>query len=79
MSSILTEGTKLRTIFWSEGSISLGDKPHNAKSIVVTMEYGQMAGVPWARVDTNEGKVYLYNLAEAQGVQLLDADENEVF
>ena len=60
---------ELKQIFWGEGeSICVGR--NGCKSIVVCMENGQMAGVPWAVVTNDNGKVFKYNLALCEGVEI---------
>ena len=72
--SILTEGTRLSSVYLTDeyGEHRVFKGPHGATAITVTMEYGQMSMVPWARVERNDGSVLVVNLAECLAVELLD-------
>lgn len=67
--SELKQGQALEGIFWSEGG-ELSTRQKIVDSITVTMEYGQMVGVPWAKATYTDGKVVLYNLALCEGVTI---------
>lgn len=76
MSHELREGVKLRTVFWSnEESVSVGRG--SCVSITVREQPGQMGMVPWAESVTKNGQTYLYNLANVEGVAVLDRREQE--
>ena len=66
--SRLNEGVEFRRIYWDDGFFEVGDK--GVESIVVSMENGQMAGVPWALVSFTNGEPHLVNLSLAGGVVL---------
>ena len=69
---MLEQGTKLESIFWSdEEHITIGEG--GCLSIEVTMENGQMAGVPWAFATYENRDKRLFNLALAEGVKLTNA------
>lgn len=70
--SKLNEGVKLRRIHWAAPMDSFFAVGVNAESIVVSMELGQMASVPWALVRDIKGKTHLVNLALCEGVILED-------
>ncbi len=76
--SILEEGVQLERVIslpnGNEGCTiyKLGKHSFECTEIVVIMENGQMAGVPWAKCTTNTGEVKLINLANAEAVRLLD-------
>jgi hypothetical protein len=83
MSHELKEGTKLRrvtgqpdpdegTMFW----VVNGEGPAGVKDITVTEQPGQMAMVPWARIECHDGDVFLVNLANVEIVELA-AQEGE--
>lgn len=62
------EGQQLLSIFWEDGEIETGKRGH--KEIVVVMENGEMAGVPWAEVTKEDGSIYKYNLKMCHGVMV---------
>lgn len=73
--SELKEGTKLRTIFWSDtdgGEVIAGK--HGCKSLTVVMEHGQMSMVPWCLQVNEDGKRFMHNLALCEGAVLEDLD-----
>ena len=47
------------------------------ESIVVSMENGQMAAVPWALCKTCDGDVIMINLALAESVEIDTSDQSE--
>lgn len=70
----LAEGTKLKSIFWAEGVVTLNPVPGcpEVKSIQVVDIPGQMGYVPWAEVRyVNSDTVMLYNLAHVEGCEVL--------
>ena len=71
MSHELTEGTKLEfvAVNGEAGDVYRADSDRIA-DIEVSMEPGQMALVPWAKVTFTDGTVSLVNLALAQAVDL---------
>jgi hypothetical protein len=62
------QGQSLLSIFWDDGEIKAGSNGY--ADIVVVMENGEMAGVPWAYVTKDDGSVYKYNLKMCQGVRV---------
>ena len=67
-------GRDVKKIFWpNEGELSI-DMPH-VDQMTVSMEPGQMSGVPWVKVffrDVNKDvpeKMVMYNAAEFEGVE----------
>jgi hypothetical protein len=70
----LKEGQKLDTIFFVDGE---DITTMNGTEITVVMEYGQMAGVPWADVREIDGCVCRWNLALCLGVRLIEDKDNE--
>lgn len=74
--AVLEEGVELKHVYFEkENTLSVGPAKYQAKSIVVTMEAGQMGRVPWAKVTHNDGAVNVFNLAKADGVHLLNKGE----
>jgi len=72
---ILKEGTKLKSLDLPHcPAVVLGPESWHVASLTVSMENGQMSPVPWARAETRNGRVSLYNLALAEAVELA-ADE----
>ncbi len=69
----LKEGQKLDTIFFADGEDITAT---NGTEITVVMEYGQMAGVPWAQVREKDGCECRWNLALCLGVRLLGDKDN---
>ena len=47
------------------------------ESIVVSMENGQMAAVPWALCKIYDGEVIMINLALAESVEIDTSDQSE--
>ena len=71
-------GQKLQSIFWEAGGVvELGDGELKAKEITISMESGQMSGVPWVYVRLSNGKEFKYNLDKAEGVILLEEQSDE--
>lgn len=69
-------GQKLNSIVMSNGfTVSIFDESNPIKDISITMEDGQMAGVPWARVVYEDGSVEKLNLASAMAVSLRDKED----
>lgn len=73
MNEIFCAGEKLSAVWYAGGEngyITEGpaDSPWLAKSIVVQMEYGQMAMVPWAKVTDRDDNIVMVNLAQADCV-----------
>lgn len=67
---IFEQGQLLGAIFFDNGhTIKVGD---NCDSIIVSMENGQMAGVPWFEVRVNDSLVCKYNAALCKGVLYKD-------
>lgn len=71
------EGMELTEIWWNSENIMfdnllVGQSTGSRKvvSIKVSMEYGQMAAVPWAVVFFDNGSCIKCNLALATGVEL---------
>jgi len=67
------EGQVLSHIWWDgtelmHSEITVGK--NGVVSIKVSMECGQMAGVPWAVVFYDDGSCTKHNLAMASGVEL---------
>ena len=50
---------------------SLNEGPYHCRLITVSMEDGQMSGVPWAKCTRPDGSVYMLNLAMMESVELL--------
>ena len=82
MSCELKEGVRLHLVGLpetSDGQIGfwIADLSSNygvrCKSITVSMEVGQMAEVPWARCEREDGTVDLVNLAQVEIVTLANA------
>lgn len=78
--SELNEGTRLSMVVGSPDAdgdctvwVTETNNPLQIKcsEITVTMENGQMAGVPWARCERADGKVSMVNLALVEQVGLL--------
>jgi hypothetical protein len=74
MEYTLKNGVKLQAIHGIEGAdgslhFRLGAQEHECKSIEVVMESGQMSGVPWARCEANNGRIFHVNLANIEFVE----------
>ena len=65
---MLVQGQKIEAIVWSDGSCTVGE--NGCSEITISMENGQMAGVPWAHVKNENGTEQLYNLAQAEGIKI---------
>ncbi len=63
MSHELREGKKLHSIWWAEGSLTVGAQ---VESLTVREQTGQMAMVPWVESISN-GKSNFYNCALLEG------------
>lgn len=63
------EGQSLLSIWWEQGESSYVGR-NGVVSITVSMESGQMAGVPWAVVLRGDGSAFKHNLALVSGVRL---------
>ena len=63
------QGQELQSIFFEPQSQIVVDS-YGCKSITVSMENGQMAGVPWAYVVNENGEETKWNLALASGVRV---------
>ena len=73
---MLERGTQLASIWWEpDGEIKLGHRPTEVKEIVIVLENGQRAEVPWAKATHNDGKICLYNMALAAGCMLLKKEQ----
>lgn len=71
MSALLEEGQKLQRINFNDGGcLRVGFD--SIESITVSMENGQMAGVPWAKIEGGEEPIGLINLAHVEGVVFED-------
>jgi hypothetical protein len=76
-----TEGTKLEKVVGPADS--QGDafyavvSPRCAKSITVTMENSQGAGVPWALCEMHDGRQLMANLALMESVELLKGEKGD--
>ena len=79
--AILIEGVQLERIMGtttSDGSfvlLELGSGPRQCKEMVVTMEYGQQAFVPYAKCTRNDGTIEIINLATIELVTLKEKAE----
>jgi len=62
------EGQELVAVWWNEGEAIRAGKG-SVVSVKVSMESGQMAGVPWAVVFYDDGSCTKHNLALASGVE----------
>ena len=62
------EGQELLAIWWDDAQVD--KNVGGVVSITVSMESGQMAGVPWAAVLFADGRIIKHNLALASGVDL---------
>lgn len=72
----LKEGQKLQAIFWSNGGVLyIGNSDEHAKSITVYFEPGQMANVPWAYAEINDGSICRFNLHLCEGVRELNEEK----
>lgn len=72
--AILQGGTKLKAVHMPDGRSYMIDTPTitgQSKSITVSMEYGQMSGVPWAKIEMKDDVIMLVNLAQCDCVELL--------
>lgn len=66
----LEEGMQISALSWiDEGSVTVGE--HGCTEIVVIMQYGQMAMVPWFKASYTDGTVDLHNAASVDTVQFL--------
>ena len=62
------EGMPVEAIFFKDEAFhKVGD---TCKSITVSMECGQMSGVPWFEVRDHDDKITLWNGALLEGVEL---------
>jgi len=73
---IFKNGMKLSHIVYSTKECLYHDDP-NVVDMWVIIENGQMAGVPWAVVEFNNGQIIKINLATALEVGLLISDPVE--
>lgn len=80
MSNELKEGVKLRSVVLMpsengyQGAFAVGSNHPSVtqcESITVTMQPGQMSGVPWAECRFS-GRVALVNLANVESVELME-------
>lgn len=70
------EGQELKAIFWPEGGeIEVGKS--KCTRIVVVMETGQMARVPWFEVWKDGKSVAKYNGALVEGIEYAPDQERE--
>ena len=69
------EGQQLKAIFWPESGESATVGENSVLSIEVVMEYGQMAPVPWVLVKRSDGRSHKFNLALAEGVELIESNK----
>ena len=63
------EGQSLLSLWWEQGESSYVGQ-NGVVSIIVSMECGQMAAVPWAVVLREDGSAFKHNLALVSGVKL---------
>lgn len=64
----LREGVRLSRLFWPDGVVTpLRD---DITQMMVVMQPGQGARVPWVKISYDNGKVLLYNCAWFAGVEL---------
>ena len=76
----LHEGTKLKSIFWENGELTLGieNTPGTVvESLTVVMQSGQLAWVPWVQVVWSNGERFLFNCAVLEGLQILTEEVSE--
>jgi len=67
--SIFEQGQRVTAIFFNDEQLHrVGE---TCESIIVSMENGQMAEVPWFVVTDNIGKATMWNGALLEGVELL--------
>lgn len=69
------EGQKLETLIFNDESLIVAGQG-GMIDIIVVMENGQMAGVPWAKCTGDRGDIWKYNLAHVQGVRYRAGDED---
>lgn len=69
------EGQELKAIYWPDGGEAEVGK-HGVEKIVVVMECGQMAGVPWFAVWRNGEINQKFNAAHTDGVELMPTNMN---
>jgi hypothetical protein len=62
------EGQKLLALYWPEGHVAVGK--NRVIDITVVMEYGEMAGVPWALTKNEDGISFKYNLKTCEAVRI---------
>ncbi|KKM86425.1 hypothetical protein LCGC14_1279040 [marine sediment metagenome] len=63
------DGQKIAVLhFDNESRLEVGDGHSKVKSIEISMQNGQMAEVPWAKVVLNNGYVQMWNLAFVDGM-----------
>ena len=67
---MLETGTKLTSIFWSDGEIKL----ENVKDIEIVRDE-----IIWGKVVFNDGRVSLYNLSQVEGITLKDTLDIKYF
>lgn len=73
----LSEGIMLGAIYGAgENPIQYRQGHNNVFQIVIVMQHGQIAGVPWARVEFDDGHPdVLVNLAHVESVELEEETE----
>ena len=77
MSHELKEGVELNSIWWAEGSLTVGSQ---VASLTVREQIGQMSMVPWVEATDSNGKSNFYNCALLEGfapVQTIPAQEKK--
>ena len=75
--AIFCEGLKIKKIYFPDEvymeigqTITFGGGEFKIISISVTMENGQMAEIPWIKVEASNGSTQLWNAALVEGVEL---------
>ena len=70
------EGLILDSLNWQNGSfiaVGYGD----VTKVVVAMQYGEMAMVPWAEVSYKDGRTNLVNLSTVDNVMIAPGGPDE--
>jgi len=75
MSHELKEGARVSYIGAREDEWNLSIEYHQVQSMVISMQVGDMAMVPWVKVTFKDGDVGLYNVRHLQTVMLEKADD----
>lgn len=70
------DGQKIKSLYLPDGHFFTSGVS-GIEEIVVVMQNGQMAGVPWFLVKNDNGQESMWNGALAEGVELLEAEANE--